>query len=46
MAQGGSADGGAPSDDWAARGMLHPQLAGLLRAVQLARVFDDSKAAV
>jgi hypothetical protein len=31
---------------WAAAGMLHPALAPLLRAVQTARVFDDSKTAV
>lgn len=41
-----SASGACRAPDWAARGMLHPQLAELLRAVQLARVYDDSKTAV
>jgi hypothetical protein len=31
---------------WAAAGILRPELAPLLRAIQLQRVFDDSKTAV
>lgn len=41
-----AAPAAAAARDWAAGGMLHPALAELLAAVQLARVFPDSKTAV
>jgi hypothetical protein len=40
------AGAGAAGAGAAAAGILHPALAPLLRAVQLQRVFDDSKTAV
>lgn len=47
-ARGGAASAPPPPAAFnvAGSGMLHPDLAELLRAVQLARVYDDSKTAV
>ncbi|GBF87739.1 trehalase-like [Raphidocelis subcapitata] len=45
-AKAGGAGAGRRAAAWAARGMLHPALAPLLRALQSSRVFEDSKTSV